>query len=130
MCCLNSAFLRKFEILMVKGSRGSHWRLAVESVQCGQRAVGHIVLHTYKSVEDCLRFLCADRVRKWSCRGVVFLGRLLCDLSLTSSVILNLVFNLELQMQSTFVRQCIFLTNVSLKRKTFQWYKFFFVFFY
>lgn len=61
-----------------------------------------------KSVEDCLRFLCADRVRKWLCRGVVFLGRLLCDLSLTSSVILNLVFNLELQMQSTFVKAMYF----------------------
>lgn len=50
MCCLNSAFLRKFENLKVKGSRGSHWRFAVESVQCGQRAVGHIVLHTWLQI--------------------------------------------------------------------------------
>src|SRR4029434_6019406 len=49
-----------------------------------------------KSLEESLRFLSEARVRNQSSWGVVFLGRPLCGLSLTSPVPQNLVLHLEM----------------------------------
>ncbi|KAL7851972.1 hypothetical protein SRHO_G00177570 [Serrasalmus rhombeus] len=90
--------------LMVKGSHGwppsSPMRVTVCSLfqivwaeSCRPYCPANL---DYKSVENSLRYLSTDRVRNRSSWGVVFLGRPLCSLSLTSPVIWNLAFNLEM----------------------------------
>lgn len=76
------------------------WRLAACSLFQIVWAESHQPYCTanldYKSVEDCLRCLSADKVRKRSSQDVVFLGHPLCGLSLTSPVICNLAVSLEM----------------------------------